>query len=162
MVAIGYRRLVILRHIPTIDIDDFYRLDAYVDLHGDAFRKFDMTNPRTLEKAETFVQFWRHYLLDHAKPGTRALHFLGTGLAVAALIVGIVMIDPMIVILGIALGYLFSWSGHFLIEHNRPSMVSHPVWSFQCDVRMFRLWLGGRLNEERIRAEASQHRSKAV
>jgi hypothetical protein len=40
-----------------------------------------------------------------------------------------------------------------LIERNRPSMFAHPVWSFQCDVRMLRLWLGGRLNEERARAE---------
>jgi len=106
-----------------------------------------MTNPQVSDKAETFAQFWRHYLLDHAQPGTRALHFLGTGLAVAALIVGIVMLDPMIVILGMALGYVFSWSGHFLIERKRPSMVAHP------DVRMFRLWLGGRLNEELARAE---------
>jgi hypothetical protein len=114
-----------------------------------------MTNPQVSDKAETFAQFWRHYLLDHAQPGTRALHFLGTGLAVAALIVGIVILDPMIVILGMALGYVFSWSGHFLIERNRPSMVAHPVWSFQCDVRMFRLWLGGRLNEELARAETA-------
>ena len=121
-----------------------------------------MTNPQVSDKAETFAQFWRHYLLDHAQPGTRALHFLGTGLAVAALIVGIVMLDPMIVILGMALGYVFSWSGHFLIERNRPSMVAHPVWSFQCDVRMFRLWLGGRLNEELVRAETIPHPSQAV
>ena len=50
------------------------------------------------------------------------------------------------------LGYVFAWSGHFLIERNRPSVLAHPVWSFQCDVRMLWLWLGGRLNEERARA----------
>ena len=38
------------------------------------------------EKAETFVQFWRHYLRDHARAGTKVLHFVGTGLGVAALI----------------------------------------------------------------------------
>ena len=118
-----------------------------------------MTSPQISEKVETFAQFWRHYLLDHTQPGTRSLHFLGTGLSVAALVLGIVMLDPMIVILGMALGYAFAWSGHFLIEHNRPSMVAHPVWSFQCDVRMFRLWLGGRLNEELARAETTRHPS---
>jgi len=51
------------------------------------------------------------------------------------------------------LGYVFAWSGHFLIERNRPSVLAHPVWSFQCDVRRLWLWLGGRLNEERARAE---------
>jgi hypothetical protein len=117
-----------------------------------------MTKPPLAEKAETFAQFWRHYLRDHAKAGTRFLHFLGTGLGVAALILGIVRLDPMLAILGMLLGYAFAWTGHALIERNRPSMVAHPVWSFQCDVRMFRLWLGGRLNEERARGKMSRHR----
>jgi hypothetical protein len=112
-----------------------------------------MTKSQVSEKSETFEQFWRHYLRDHARSGTRLLHFVGLGLAVAALMLGIVTRDPMIAVLGIVLGYVFSWSGHFLIERNRPSMLAHPVWSFQCDVRMLRLWLGGRLDEERSRAE---------
>ena len=95
---------------------------------------------------------------DHAQPGTRILHFLDTGLGVAALILGIVMLDPMIAILGMLMGYVFAWSGHFLIERNRPSMLAHPIWSFQCDVRMLRLWLGGRLNEERARAVSPELR----
>lgn len=118
-----------------------------------------MTKPQISEKAETFGQFWQHYLLDHAQAGTRALHFLGTSLAVVALILSTVTLDPMIAILGMLMGYVFAWSGHFLIERNRPSMLAHPVWSFQCDVRMFRLWLGGRLSEERARAETIRHRS---
>jgi hypothetical protein len=116
-----------------------------------------VTKPQVWEKAETFLQFWPDYLRDHAQAGTRVLHFIGTGLGVAALILGIVMLDPMIAILGIVLGYVFAWTGHFLIERNRPSMLAHPVWSFQCDVRMLRLWLGRRLNEERARAEMSRH-----
>ena len=55
------------------------------------------------------------------------LHFLGTGLGVAALILGILMLGPMIAILGMVLGYVFAWSGHFLIERNRPSMFAHPL-----------------------------------
>jgi hypothetical protein len=113
-----------------------------------------MTKSQVLEKAETFAQFWPHYLRDHAQAGTRALHFLGTGLGIAALILGILMLDPTIAILGMLMGYVFAWSGHFLIEWNRPSMLAHPVWSFQCDVRMLRLWLGGRLDEERARLGA--------
>jgi hypothetical protein len=37
------------------------------------------------EKPETFAQFWRHYLRDHAQAGTRVLHFVGTGLGVSQL-----------------------------------------------------------------------------
>ena len=71
------------------------------------------------------------------------VHFLGIVIAVADLIAGIVTLDPMIAILGTVLGYIFAWSGHFLVELNRLSMLAHPVWSFQCDVRIFRLRLSG-------------------
>jgi len=51
-----------------------------LNVDADALRKFCMTKPQVLEKAETFAQFWRHYLRDHAQAGTRVLHFVGTGL----------------------------------------------------------------------------------
>ena len=73
---------------------------------------------------------------------------LGTGLAALALVVAIVTVDPLIALAGTALGYLLAWTGHFLIERNRPAMVSHPAWAFLCDVRMFRLWLTGQLGSE--------------
>jgi hypothetical protein len=97
---------------------------------------------------ESFNEFWRHYLRHHAQEGTRLLHVLGTGLAALALVLAIVMVDPLIALAGTALGYLLAWTGHFLIEHNRPAMVSHPAWAFLCDVRMFRLWLSGQLGAE--------------
>jgi hypothetical protein len=98
-------------------------------------------------QAETFAEFWRRYLRDHAQPGTRVLHFLGNGFAIASLLVGVVTLDPIIPIVGIMIGYALAWSGHLLIEHNRPTMMAHPIWSFICDVRMFRLWLGRRLHD---------------
>lgn len=98
--------------------------------------------------AANFEHFWKEYLHDHAQSGTRALHFFGNGVAVMALIIGVIMLNPMIAILGVGLGYLLAWSGHFLIEGNRPSMLGHPLWALQCDVRMFRLWLSGRLDKE--------------
>jgi len=52
---------------------------------------------------------------------------------------------PVIPIVGVVMGYVFAWTGHFLVEHNRPSMTAHPLWSFICDVRMFRLWVARRL-----------------
>jgi hypothetical protein len=104
------------------------------------------------EGEESFEAFWRHYLRHHAQGGTRILHVTGTGLAIAALVAALVMVNPAIAIAGTALGYLLAWTGHFLIERNRPAMVSHPLWSFQCDVRMFRLMVTGRLKPELARA----------
>ena len=101
---------------------------------------------------ETFDQFWHHYLRHHARSGTRMLHVLGTGLAALALVVALITVDPLIALAGTALGYLPAWTGHFLIERNQPAMVSHPAWAFLCDIRMFRLWITGRLQPELERA----------
>ena len=93
---------------------------------------------------ESFDDFWQHYLRHHAQEGTRMLHVLGMVIGAIALIVGLVT--------GAGLGYLLAWTGHFLVEKNRPTMVSHPTWSFQCDLRMFRLWITGQLAPELKRA----------
>ena len=97
---------------------------------------------------ESFNEFWQHYLRQHAQGGTRMLHMLGTGFAALALVGAIITVDPLIALAGTALGYVLAWTGHFLIEGNRPAMVSHPAWAFQCDIRMFRLWITGRLQPE--------------
>ena len=97
---------------------------------------------------EGFDEFWHHYLRHHAQEGTRILHVIGTGIAALALIAAIIAVDPLIALTGTALGYLLAWTGHFLVERNRPAMVSYPAWSFVCDVRMFRLWVTGRLGAE--------------
>jgi hypothetical protein len=105
-----------------------------------------MASTQQLSNDAAFTKFWQHYLRDHARYGTRVLHFIGTCFAVIALVIGVVMLDPAIPIVGVVMGYLFAWTGHLLVEHNRPSMAAHPLWSFICDVRMFRLWVARRLD----------------
>jgi hypothetical protein len=108
--------------------------ESVLSADADVLRNFCMMKPQVSEKSETSEQFWHHYLRDHARSDTRLLHLVGAGLAIAALVLGIVTIDPMIAVLGIVLAYVFSWSGHFLIERNRPSMLAHPglVVSVRC------------------------------
>ena len=103
---------------------------------------------------ENFNAFWQHYLRHHAQEGTRILHVIGTGMAALALVAAIVTVNPLIALAGTALGYLLAWTGHLLIEGNRPAMVSHPAWAFLCDVRMFRLWLTGQLKAELAKSSA--------
>ena len=126
-------------------------------------RRKDATYAETLNLAgatvadgeESFDEFWRHYLRHHAQGGTRMLHMLGTGLAALALLAAIITVDPLIALAGTALGYVLAWTGHFLIEGNRPAMVFHPAWAFQCDIRMFRLSVSGRLQSELKKAGVS-------
>lgn len=96
----------------------------------------------------SFGEFWPHYLREHSRPATRALHFVGTGLGLALLLAGILTGRAWLVPLALVSGYLFAWVGHLAVERNRPATFSHPLWSFAGDWRMFALFLAGRLGDE--------------
>jgi hypothetical protein len=102
-------------------------------------------------QTQTFEQFWLYYLSEHSKSGTRILHFIGTAVALLALIAGAVLLRPLFAIIGIAAGYAVASSAHFLIEGNRP-VLRHPIWSIRADLRMLFLWMSGRLHKELTRA----------
>ena len=100
----------------------------------------------------SFADFWPHYLREHSRPGTRALHFAGTGLVLllagAALLSGEWLLLPAVPLAG----YGFAWASHAAVERNRPATFTHPLWSLAADFRMFFLWLTGGLGGELARA----------
>jgi len=100
----------------------------------------------------TYPEFWRVYLAAHADPRTRGLHYLGTGLATAALVVAGLAGDWRWLLAAPVVGYAFAWFGHFVFEHNRPATFGHPAWSLLSDFRMLGLFVTGRLGEELRRA----------
>ncbi len=105
---------------------------------------------------KTFAEFWPFYVREHSRPGTRALHAVGT-LTGTALLVGLAATGRWRWLpVAFVPGYAAAWIGHFFVEHNRPATFKHPLWSFVGDYKMVALMLAGRMNDEVARAHAAR------
>ena len=100
----------------------------------------------------SFAEFWPYYLREHTLPLTRTLHFVGTGLGIALLIVAVITRIWWLAPVAVMSGYLFAWIGHMAVERNRPATFTYPAWSLIGDLHMFALWLRGGLEPELRRA----------
>lgn len=89
----------------------------------------------------TYREFWLHYLREHSRASSQALHNLGTTLTLGCL-----------VLLGATgwWGFLpaavvadkgFAWSGRFFIEHSRPATFTYPAWTLFSGVAYISLHL---------------------
>lgn len=96
----------------------------------------------------SFAEFWPHYLREHSRADTRAMHYAGTSLVVA-LAIGAIASGNLLWLVALPIaGYFFAWVGHLALEKNRPATFTHPLWSLAADFRMWFLWLTGRLARE--------------
>jgi hypothetical protein len=103
----------------------------------------------------TYEQFWLRYLRAHARPLTRTLHYSGSLLALAAIVLAVVQADWRWLLAAPLIGYGFAWAAHYGIEHNRPETFGHPLWSIASDFRMLALFLTRRLGPHLQRAGVS-------
>jgi hypothetical protein len=105
-------------------------------------------------RIETFSDFWPYYVRQHASPGTRTLHAIGSVLAIVTL--GLAFVVNLWLLVAVPLvGYAFAWYSHFFVEHNKPATFGHPFYSLAADYRMLFLMMAGRMNDE-VRKALSQ------
>lgn len=112
----------------------------------------------------TFAEFWPHYLREHAGARTRAIHYAGTAIVLAAFAALLVTGNGWWALAMPVGGYGFAWFAHFFVEKNRPATFTHPLWSLAGDFRMFFLGLSGRLGPhlERAGVAAGQGRGRRI
>jgi hypothetical protein len=109
------------------------------------------------EQFATYDDFFDFYLTQHSDPANRILHATGTALGVAVVIGAFVTRHPWYALLFFPVGYGFAWTGHFLVERNKPATLGHPFWSFISDFRMIGLMLTGWLS---ARLQAASQRAR--
>ena len=103
-------------------------------------------------RLDSFEAFWPHYLREHARPATRAVHVAGSWLAVAVFLAGLLTGRWWLMLLALVVGYGAAWLSHVFIERNRPATFTYPLWSLRGDLRMAWLAATGKLDAEVRRA----------
>lgn len=97
---------------------------------------------------KTFEEFWPFYLGEHALPANRALHFIGTTLALAQIIFALATQRYWFLLTALVTGYAFAWIGNFRLEKNRPATFTYPWFSFMGDWKMWAMICTGQLSKE--------------
>ena len=97
------------------------------------------------KKFTTFREFYPFYLSEHSNQTCRRLHFVGSTLALACVVLLLVTGNGRWFFSALIAGYGFAWIGHFFFEKNRPATFTHPIYSFMGDWVMWKEMLTGRI-----------------
>ena len=95
----------------------------------------------------SFADFWPYYVRAHSKPATRALHAIGSVLALGCIFAALAY-KLWFFAAAPVIGYGFAWYAHFVVEGNKPATFGHPFYSLAADYVMLFLMLAGRMDDE--------------
>ncbi len=93
----------------------------------------------------SFHEFYPFYLGEHSDRRCRLLHFAGSWLVIASIVIAIATRNAWWLIAAPLCGYGCAWIGHFVYEKNRPATFSHPLYSLAGDWVMFADVLRGKV-----------------
>ena len=99
----------------------------------------------------SFATFWPEYLSAHRDRRTRAIHYFGTVLGVAALLAFLVTMNWRFLVAAPIVSYGLAMPSHPMFESNLPKTFEHPFLSFAADFYMLYLWASGKLAAELAR-----------
>src|SRR3989338_5360873 len=104
-----------------------------------------MDTPKNVVKFSNFKEFYPFYLHEHSNRTNRRLHFVGTTLALVALVWVIRLQNPKYIPVVPFAGYFFAWIGHFFFQKNKPATFQYPLYSLMGDFRMYYEMLTGKI-----------------
>ena len=101
---------------------------------------------------KSFTEFWPHYVSEHSRPKSFALHLIGTAIALSCIVYFVASGRWWFIPLALVPGYGLAWVGHFFIEKNKPATFQDLLWSFMGDYKMIWMMLTGKIDREVERA----------
>ena len=99
----------------------------------------------SIQKFESFAEFYPYYLSEHSNLTCRRLHYVGSALVLSILAYAIISANYMLLWAMPVAGYGFAWIGHFFFEHNKPATFKYPLYSFAGDWVMLKDMLTGKI-----------------
>lgn len=107
-----------------------------------------MTIAKTMQataRFNSFAEFYPYYLSEHSDRTCRRLHFVGTSLVLALIVVALLGSNPWLWVTVPVAGYGFAWVGHFFFEKNRPATFQYPFYSLWGDFVMYKDIVTGKI-----------------
>ena len=91
----------------------------------------------------SFAEFYPFYLSEHGNRLCRRLHFIGSTLVLAVIVLSLASGQLRWLWLAPVFGYGCAWIGHFVFEKNKPASFKRPLYSFLGDWTLYKdIWIG--------------------